>query len=328
MGAIRLGLIGLGAWAREAYVPVLKELADVDVCAVAAKSEATRTFAREQFGDDIALYDNYAALLQDKNVEAVTVALPNALHVEATRAAVASGKHVFYEPPIGHTAEEIECTLEAMRASQAVIQADLELRYLPVMDFVRELLVSNAIGEAIMARVRLWTDWGYGGGNWNQNPEDEGFFPWLGCWYLDALDCVFAAPPVRASVVGGCAMNGRLTDHGWAALEYGDGRIGQFEFNLVAVEGLDIGLTVLGTQGEIEADLAGGTCRWRGKDAAWQEETRAVSEPIHGFAGMRECITDFLAAIRQGRSERADADVTSRVHHAMRVCAEAELGPD
>ena len=69
MGAIRLGLIGLGAWAREAYVPVLKELADVDVCAVAAKSEATRTFAREQFGDDIALYDNYAALLQDKNVE-------------------------------------------------------------------------------------------------------------------------------------------------------------------------------------------------------------------------------------------------------------------
>ena len=326
MNTIRLGLIGLGEWPRQAYVPVLKELADVEVCAVAARSDATRAFAREQFGDGIALYDGYAALLADGNVEAVTVALPNTLHAEATRAAVASGKHVFYEPPIGHTAAEIDGAVEAMRASRAVLQADLELRYLPVIDFVRELLASDAIGDAIMARVRLWADWGYGGGKWNQNPEDEGFFPWLGCWYLDVLDCVFSAEPVRANVIGGRAMNGRLTDHGWAALEYEGGRVGEFELSLVAVEGLEVGLNVLGTRGEIVADVVNGACRWRGKDGAWQEESRAATEPFCGFAGMRECMADFVTAIREGRPARADAEVSSRVHRAMLACAEADTG--
>ena len=324
MKTLRLGLIGLGEWPRQAYVPVLKALPGVAVCAVAARSDATRAFAREQFGDNIALHSDYGGLLADAQVEAVMVALPNELHAEATRAAIASGRHVFYEPPIGHTQTEINSALEAIRASESVVQADLELRYLPVIGFVRELLASGAIGNPIMARIRLWADWGYGGGSWNYNPEDEGFFPWLGCWYLDVLDCVFEVPPLRANVVGGRAMNGRLLDHGWAALEYGDGRIGEFEINLVAVEGLDVRLIVLGTKGELEADLISGVCRRRGEDAVWHEDVHPASEPVCGFAGMRECIVDFATAVRKHRPPQADAEVCSRVHQAMLACMAAE----
>ena len=106
-----------------------------------------------------------------------------------------------------------------------------------------------------MAKVRLWCDWGYGGGNWNEEVEEEGFFLWLGCWYLDVLDMVFQTEPTRATVVGGYAMNGKLMDHGWATLNYPDNRIGQVEFSLVAVEGTEITLTIDGTNGHIQADL-------------------------------------------------------------------------
>jgi predicted dehydrogenase len=321
---VKLGLIGLGEWARQAYVPILRELETVRVRAVAARTSVTREYAREQFGRETAVYGDYRELLQDDDVEAVTLALPNELHNEAIEATLASGKHVFYEPPLGHTEGELRRTLSAMAALDRVIQADLELRYLPVIDAVVGLVASGTLGDVLMAKIRLWCDWGYGGGDWQQNPEQEGFFPWLGCWYLDVLDCVFGVPPLRASVFGGHAANGRLMDHGWATLEYPKGRTGQFEFNLVAVAGLDIRLSVLGTQGELEADLGSGHCRWRAAGISWQEACHPASQPVHGFEGMRECLVDFLDAVSSNRPARAGTEVARRVHTAMVACARAE----
>lgn len=324
MNRVKLGLIGLGEWPRQAYVPILKELEGVEICAVAARSDATRQYAREQFGERVAQYSDYCDLLGSAAIEAVTLAVPNAIHAEALNAAVSSGKHTFYEPPIAHSPEAIVSILAAMAASNRVIRPDLELRYLPVIRALGDCLRAGAIGDPLMASVCLWCNWGYGGGRWNYNPEEEGFFPWLGCWYLDLLDCVFAAPPERATVTGGRAANGRLMDHGWASLEYPAGRIGRFEFNLVAVDGLEVGLHVLGSSGEAEADVIRGGFRWRGPDGVWHEATHPASEPDCGFVGMRECLSEFIESVRTGLPSETDIEVARRVHAAMLACAQAE----
>jgi predicted dehydrogenase len=324
MNHIRLGLVGLGEWPRQAYVPVLKGLEGVEICAVAARSSATRQYAREQFGQQLAVYADYRDLLQSAAVEAVTLALPNPLHAEALEAAVSAGKHLFYEPPIAHDAGTIARILAAMRASPWVIQPDLELRCLPVIRALGECLRGGRIGDPLTASVRLWCNWGYGGGRWNYNPEQEGFFPWLGCWYLDLLDYVLAALPRRVTVAGGHAANGRLMDHGWATLEYPGERIGRFDFNLVAVAGLEVGLSVLGSRGEAAADVIGGNLRWREADGAWQETSHPPSLPACGFVGMRECLGAFLESVRTGIRPEADVEVTGRIHAAMLACAEAE----
>ncbi len=324
MDVVKLGLIGMGEWPKEAYLPILKELDAAEVVAVAARSDATRQLARQEFGEQIATYPSYRELLHDDAIDAVMVALPNDLHAAGIEAAIASGKHVFYEPPIGHTQEEIHRILATMEATDAVVQTDLELHYLPVVRRLRDLLASTAIGEPLMAEARLWANWGYGGGKWNQNPEAEGFFPWLGCWYLDLLDCVFGAPPTSAKVAGGYAMNGRLMDHGWATLDYGSNRIGQFEFSLVAVDGLSVSVHVLGSKGEAHAELTDGSLRWRDEAAEWREETHDCSRPMHGFVGMRESITGFVQAIQAGTEAEAGLAVARRVHEAMLMCHGAE----
>jgi predicted dehydrogenase len=325
MKPVRLGLIGLGEWPRQAYLPVLKESREsVEVCAVAGRSSATREYVREQLGEEVLVYADYRDLLNDPAIEAVTLAVPNPMHREALEAAVASGKHVFYEPPIAHSPESIARLLGAMAASDRVIQPDLELRYLPVIDALGDLIGTGPIGEPRMASVRLWCNWGYGGGRWSYNPQQEGFFPWLGCWYLDLLDCVFAAAPERATVTGGHASNGRLMDHGWASLEYPAGRIGRFEFNLVAVAGLEVGLSVLGSSGEADADLIRGGLRWCGPDGAWHEALHPAFQPACGFVGMRECLNGFLQSVRTRRPPKAGVEVARRVHAAMLACADAE----
>ena len=327
MNVCRVGIIGFGNWPRLAYAPVIKSMPDVHVAAVAARSEATRGLARDTFGDSLLTFENYHDLLADESIDAVMLALPNELHAAAIEAAARSGKHLFYEPPLANDEAAAQRVLAALGDCNQVVQADLELRCLPVIQAIMGHLDSGEMGGPLMARIRLWCDWGYQGGPWLDEVEGQSFFLWLGCWYFDVLDALFAASPTRVSVVGGHASNGRLMDHGWASLVYPGNRIGQFEFNLVAAQGAQIELLVACQKGEIHADLKTGAWRWRGASNDWKHASSPASEPMHGFEGMRESIGDFIRAIRTGVVPRANLEVMRRVQQAAQLCADAEPQP-
>ena len=319
-----VGLIGFGQWARQAYTPLLGEMPQVRVVAVSARSHTTRTLAKQTFGTGTKTFENYHDLLNDSTVEAVLIALPNSLHAPVLQAATRSRKHLFFEPPIAEDSETATHVLEALVTGGGVVQADLELRYLPVMDAILACIQSGRIGEPLMAKIRLWCNWGYSGGAWYDEVQGQSFFLWLGCWYLDVLDCIFKRAAIQASVIGGHHSNGTLMDAGWASLVYSDGRIGQLEFNLVIPQETTIELIIACRSGEIVADLQTGQWRWRGEAGDWHLEHTPASTPAYGFVGMRESLRDFFNTIDAGGRPRANIDVIRRVQHAAQLCAEAE----
>ena len=319
-----IGLIGFGKWARQAYAPLIGELPQVRVTAISARSDATRSLAKQTFGAATKTFTDYHDLLNDSTVDAVLIALPNSLHAPVLQAAATSGKHLFFEPPVAEDLETATHVLDALAASQCAVQADLELRYLPVMEDVLSLLQSGRIGGPLMAKIRLWCNWGYGGGEWYDEVQGQSFFLWLGCWYLDALDCIFKQSATQASVVGGCYSNGTLMDAGWASLVYPGGGIGQLEFNLVLPQETSIELTVACQSGEIIADLQTGRWRWRGEMGDWHLGQTPASTPAYGFVGMRESLQGFFDTIHVGGRPRANVDVMRRVQHAAQLCADAE----
>lgn len=319
-----IGIIGFGHWPQQAYAPLLAEMPQVQVVAVAARSHATRELAKQTFNTDAKAFDNYNDLLADETVDAVLIALPNSLHGPALQAAATSKKHLFFEPPVAEDPEAAARVLDALETSGRVVQADLELRYLPVMDSLLAHLRSGTVGEPLMAKIRLWCDWGYGGGSWYDEVQGQSFFLWLGCWYLDVLDCIFEADAIQASVVGGYHSNGALMDGGWASLVYSGGGIGQLEFNLVAPQETTIELTVACQEGEVVADLQTGRWRWRGETGDWHLEHTPASTPAYGFAGMRESLRGFFDTIHTGGNPRANIDVMRRVQHAAQLCVDAE----
>ena len=321
---INVGLIGFGKWTRQAYTPLLDEMPQVRVMAVSARSHTTRELAKQTFGTGTKTFENYHDLLSDATIDAVLIALPNSLHAPVLQAAAVSNKHLFFEPPIAEDAETATHVLDLLAASKCVVQADLELRYLPVMDDVLACIQSGVIGEPLMAKIRLWCNWGYGGGAWYDEVQGQSFFLWLGCWYLDALDCVFKQSVIQAAVVGGRHSNGTLMDAGWASLVYSGGGIGQLEFNLVIPQDTAIELTVACRSGEIVADLQTGKWRWRGKTGDWHLEHTPASTPAYGFVGMRESLQGFFDTIHAGGGPRANIDVMRRVQHAAQLCAEVE----
>ena len=324
MKTLRIGIIGLGYWPRQAYIPILKQLDRARVVAVAAPSNSTRQFALEQFGDELKIYADYHDLLADDSIDAVMLALPHSLYAQALPAALAADKHVFCEPPLSHKPAEIANMLALMEASTKVAQLDLELRYLPVVAAVRRLLEGGRVGRPMMARVRLLCDWRRGITEEQNENEREGLFPWLSPWYLDLLDCIFPQSPVRASVTGAYAGADHLMDHGFATLEFAGGGIGQYEFFLLGSNEISISLDILTSDGEIQVDIPSGKWQWRKTNEPIVQEHDPASQPAYGFVGMRECIEGFVDAALQDKPVLADTDVARRIHAGMFACMLSE----
>ena len=94
---------------------------------------------------------------------------------------------------------------------------------------------------------------------------------------------------------------------------------------MVAPEEQLVTLRVTGPEGEIEADLWTGEFRRRARGEGWTEGAAPASEPICGFSGVRESITEFLACVRSGDVTRSNLEASRRAHAATLACAAAEI---
>src|SRR5436189_74562 len=98
MPALRIGLIGCG-YIGVIHLNTLRRSPQADVVAFAEPDAERRQIARRQLPQAAAFAD-YRELLDQAEIKAVVVCLPNALHSEAAIAALQAGKHVYLEKPL------------------------------------------------------------------------------------------------------------------------------------------------------------------------------------------------------------------------------------
>jgi predicted dehydrogenase len=99
--------------------PAAEEL-EAEVTAVAAR-EIERAAGSPQKHKLPTAYGSYAQLLADPSIDAVYIAVPNALHRRWTKAALDARKHVLCEKPFIANAEEAASVAEASRRSGLVV---------------------------------------------------------------------------------------------------------------------------------------------------------------------------------------------------------------
>lgn len=309
-------MIGLGKWARKSFVPILKERSDVRVEAVAAPSERTRDLARAMLGDAVELYTDYSDLLRDASVDAVMIGMQPALTPVAALAALEAGKHVFFEPPMTGDAE-VDRVLTAAGQSRQVFHADLEMRYLPVMTALSEIVSEGRLGPLSRVRVEhdMILDTPYTG------PITTGF----GSWYVDLVDAVLKQSPEQVQLERGEQESTIPVLAGKATMRYPGGCFGEWVFDFRNAKKLGIRLKLVGDEGEAEADMVTGEYRYRSNGSGWKEGTAGCSQPVHGFVGMRESIEGFLAAIRGERPTLSGPNVCRRIHSTVEALARLEI---
>ena len=124
----------------------------VDVVAVASRDHArAERYARDK-GIDRA-HGSYEGLLEDAEVEAVYVSLPNALHVPWTLRALEAGKHVLCEKPLSRRAEQAAEAFDAADRAGRLLMEAFMYRHHPQTRRLRELLDAGAVGRPALVRA-------------------------------------------------------------------------------------------------------------------------------------------------------------------------------
>src|SRR5204862_2178339 len=146
-----VGIIGVSAvrgWAAAAHIPALRALPNYEVRALSAHSADAARSAGQAFGVSAVFSDHEQLVRQpDIDVVAVTVKVPH--HRETVSAALAAGKAVYCEWPLGRDLDDARA-MAALAAKQGVrTVVGLQARQAPAIEFVQELLSDGYVGEVL-----------------------------------------------------------------------------------------------------------------------------------------------------------------------------------
>jgi D-xylose 1-dehydrogenase (NADP+, D-xylono-1,5-lactone-forming) len=132
-------------------IPGLRASEKAELVAVASRDQSRADeYAREW--EIERAYGSYAALLEDADVEAVYISLPNTLHCEWSIHAVEAGKHVLCEKPLSRYVADVEAAFDAAERSGRILTEAFMYRHNPQTARLRELVDEGAIGDLRVIR--------------------------------------------------------------------------------------------------------------------------------------------------------------------------------
>lgn len=152
---LRVGIIGASAergWAKVSHVPAVQGLAGLELAAVATRDQPSADRAAQAFGVRAA-YADPRQLFADPGIDIVAVAVNVPAHHDLLLGALAVGKHIYCEYPLGRDRAESEALAAAARAAGVHAAIGLQTRSNPAVLKARDLIASGAVGHVLSARI-------------------------------------------------------------------------------------------------------------------------------------------------------------------------------
>lgn len=197
MNIVRWGVLSTAKIATNAVIPAMQQGQYARIAAIASRSERK---ARKAAGElNISkVYGSYDKLLQDPDIDAVYIPLPNHLHVPWTIKSLQAGKHVLCEKPIGLDAQEATRVLEASRDHPVLkVMEAFMYRHHPQWQKAQQLVRAGEIGQ--IRTIQSFFSY------YNVDPDDirnqpdigGGGLMDIGCYCISLSRLLFDAEPDR-----------------------------------------------------------------------------------------------------------------------------------
>ena len=148
---VGIGLMGCGRIAESVHVPIVTRLATARLVAAADTSAERRAWLGRHVRD-VQLHATWESLLQDRNVEAVIVALPTCFHAEASCAAFTAGKHVYCEKPIAADFRIVPAVVRSWRGAGRLGMVGFNYRFNELYQRLRGQITAGRIGNLVHLR--------------------------------------------------------------------------------------------------------------------------------------------------------------------------------
>ncbi|MGO0063419.1 Gfo/Idh/MocA family protein [Brevibacillus fluminis] len=147
----KIGIIGAGSIS-EAHLEAMKGDSRAEVMAIADISEEQGASRAEQYRIP-QVFTDYGEMLKLADIDAVIVCVPNYLHIEATKSALAAGKHVLCEKPMAMNVAQAEEMIAAARQADKILMVAQNNRFRSDTQYVKQMLEEGKLGEVYHAKA-------------------------------------------------------------------------------------------------------------------------------------------------------------------------------
>jgi len=253
MEKIRWGIISTAHIAQTQLIPAIFRSSNAEAAAIASRSSKVHGVAKAL--NIPKAYESYEELLDDPDIDAVYIPLPNHLHKEWVLKAAAKGKHILCEKPAALNAEEAEEMIRVCQKSNVKFMEAFMYQLHPQHARVKEIMASGEIGDIKLIRsshsfylenrisdIRM--DKSMGGGSLYD----------LGCYSIQAIRYLSDAEPVEVRVVSQLdqATSVDLLSSAYLVLDNGVTAVFDCSFDAVSRNEYE----VIGTKGTIKVPYA------------------------------------------------------------------------
>ncbi len=197
MRKVKWGILSTANIGVKKVIPAMQNAEFCDIVAISSRDLDKAQNAAKELGIPKA-FGSYEALLDDPEIEAVYIPLPNHLHVPLSIQALKAGKHVLCEKPIGLDTAEAESLLrESKKHPQLKIMEAFMYRFHPQWRKAKELVQSGDIGE--LRTIQSFFSY------YNVDPDNVrnkagiggGGLMDIGCYPISLSRFIFDAEPTR-----------------------------------------------------------------------------------------------------------------------------------
>ena len=145
---VRWGILGAAHFAKRHMAPAMQLARNTELVALGT-SDGAKAAPFKALAPGLKVHSSYDAVLNDPDIDAVYIPLPNHLHVAWVKKAIAAGKHVLCEKPIAMQASEID-ELIALRDSAGLmlVEAYMIVHH-PQWQYAKALFESGVIGDLV-----------------------------------------------------------------------------------------------------------------------------------------------------------------------------------
>jgi predicted dehydrogenase len=148
---LRIGVLGCGPISQFAHFEACRKARNAElyaICDVAEDLVAKMAAIHEPR----VTYFDFDQMLSDPHVEAVIIAVADQFHIPLCLKAIAAGKHVLVEKPLGVTVEECEVLCDAARKSGLILQVGNNRRFDPGVTFAKDF-IREEIGDILALKA-------------------------------------------------------------------------------------------------------------------------------------------------------------------------------
>ncbi len=146
MQKVKWGILGTANIARWATIPGMKQSEYCEMYAIAGRSLEKAESFKKEYGFEKA-YGSYEELLDDENVQAIYVPLPNDIHIKWVKAALEKKKYVLCEKPLAMNAGEAKEMFKTAEDNNVYLMEAYAYLHSPYVESLKKDIESGIIGD-------------------------------------------------------------------------------------------------------------------------------------------------------------------------------------